>query len=87
MCWLQRDIQTWKDPVSDVVIFLVENPPAAIVRFADQVGSVLITVETDLPQTSSVERTVLVNTYPPWPSPETDQTQYKRQNNKHSSKI
>ena len=69
-----RPIQTWKDPVSDVGVFIVEDPPAAIVCFADKVRRMLITIEAYLPQTRSVESTLRVNSNPPRTSPEADQT-------------
>jgi len=65
-------IQTWKNPVSDVVILVVENPPAATICFADQIRRVFISIEADLPQTSAGERTLVVDSYPPCTGPEAD---------------
>jgi len=79
-------IQTWQDPVSDVVIFVVENPPAAIVRFADEVRCMFVAIETDLPQTRSAERTLVINGNPPRARTKADKAQCKRQNDKHRSK-
>ena len=41
--------QTWKDPVSDVVIFIVENPPTSVVSFAYKVRCMFVAIETYLP--------------------------------------
>jgi len=69
-----QQAQTWKDPVSDVVIFLIEDPPAPIVGFADQIRRVLIAVETYLPQSGPVEFTVRISTNPPRAGPKAHQT-------------
>jgi len=66
-------LQTWKDPVSDVGIFIVEDPPASIVCFADEVRRMFIAIEAYLPQTCSVESTLWVDSNPPRTGPEADQ--------------
>lgn len=52
---------TWHEPVPDVVILLVEDPPASVVGFSYQIRSVFVSVEAGLPQSDTLEEVVWVD--------------------------
>jgi len=66
---------TWKNPIADVVVFVVENPPASVIRLADEIRRVFVPVEANLPQAGAVEITVLrISGDPPGTGSEADKT-------------
>lgn len=74
---------TWHQPVSDVVIFFVEEPPASVVGLSYQVRSVFVSVEAGLPQSDTLEEVVRVDRNKPVPR----SVRYHAQNKRHNGQA